>query len=228
MGASPEIASLLCCEAEGRNGEKTETPLAAADLRAPPFVEMIASPANTRHREALAVSPTHHPQLPMTISSLDDLLAEQLKDLYNSEDQIQSAYERWSDDAQSGDLKEMFDKHVRQSQGRRSDIENICDALGISPTGEKCAGTEGLVKEGDEFLEDSTDGAVRDAGLIANAQRVEHYGIAGYGCAATYARRLGHDDAARTLTDALTDAEELDERMTGLAERVLNPEAAEA
>ena len=164
----------------------------------------------------------------MTISSLEDLFAEQLRDLYNSEEQIQNAYDRWGGSAQSGDLKEMFEKHRRQSQGRRSDIETICDDLGISPTGEKCEGTEGLVKEGDEFLEASTDGAVRDAGLIANAQRVEHYGIAGYGCASTYARQLGHDDVAQTLEAALQDAEDLDERMTGLAERVLNPEAAEA
>lgn len=164
----------------------------------------------------------------MTISSLDDLLAEQLKDLYNSEDQIQNAYDQWSSKARSGDLKDMFEKHIRQSKSRRSDIEDICEALGISPTGEKCKGTEGLVAEGDEFLEESTEGPVRDAGLIANAQRVEHYGIAGYGCAATYARQLGHDDAAQTLERALQDAEELDERMTGLAERVLNPEAAGA
>ena len=164
----------------------------------------------------------------MAISNLDDLFAEQLKDLHNSEDQIQNAYDRWSSQARSSDLKDMFEKHRRQSQGRKSDIEGICEDLGISPSGHKCQGTEGLIAEGDEFLEESTDGAARDAGLIANAQRVEHYGIAGYGCAATYARQLGHDQAARTLTEALQDAEALDERMTGLAERVLNPEAAEA
>ncbi|PSQ70665.1 MAG: ferritin-like domain-containing protein [Bacteroidetes bacterium QH_9_67_14] len=162
----------------------------------------------------------------MTLSSLDDLFAEQLKDLHNSEDQIQNAYERWAGQAQSGDLKGMFEKHRRQSQGRKSDIEDICEDLGISPAGHKCRGTEGLIAEGNEFLEESADGAVRDAGLIANAQRIEHYGIAGYGCAATYARQLGYDRAAQTLNDALQDAEELDERMTGLAERVLNPEAA--
>ena len=162
----------------------------------------------------------------MTISSLEDLFAEHLKDLYNSEEQIQQAYQRWGDNARSGDLKDMFEKHIRQSKERRNDIEALCDDLGISPTGEKCEGTEGLVKEGDEFLKESTEGPVRDAGLIANAQRVEHYGIAGYGCAATYARQLGHDHAAQTLENALQDAEDLDERMTGLAERVLNPEAA--
>ena len=161
----------------------------------------------------------------MAISSLDDLFAEQLKDLYNSEEQIQNAYERWSDSADSSDLRDMFEKHIRQSRERRSDIEQICDDLGISPTGEKCKGTEGLVEEGDEFLDESSDRSARDAGLIANAQRIEHYGIAGYGCAATYARQLGHDQAARTLEGALVDAEELDERMSGLAERVLNPEA---
>lgn len=164
----------------------------------------------------------------MTISSLSDLFAEQLRDLHNSEEQIQNAYERWSSEARSGDLKDMFEKHRRQSQSRRNDIEGICEALGISPNGEKCKGTEGLIEEGNEFLEASSDGPARDAGLIANAQRVEHYGIAGYGCAATYARQLDHDDAARTLEDALRDAEDLDKRMTGLAERVLNPEAAGA
>lgn len=168
-----------------------------------------------------------HPTI-MTISSLDDLFAEQLKDLHSSEDQIQSAYEHWGSQARSGDLKDMFEKHRRQSQSRKSDIESICEDLGISPEGHTCQGTAGLIAEGDEFLEESSEGAARDAGLIANAQRVEHYGIAGYGCAATYARQLGHDQAAQTLTGALQDAEELDERMTGLAERVLNPEAVEA
>ena len=164
----------------------------------------------------------------MTISTLEDLFAEQLKDLYNSEEQIQNAYDHWGSSATSGDLKDMFEKHIRQSRERRNDIEEICDTLGISPTGEKCVGTEGLVEEGNEFLEESSGGPVRDAGLIANAQRVEHYGIAGYGCAATYARQLGHDQAAQTLKNALQDAEALDERMTGLAERVLNLEAASA
>lgn len=164
----------------------------------------------------------------MKISNLEDLFAEHLKDLHNSEDQIQKAYDRWRSKAKSADLKDMFEQHMQQSRARRDHIESICDDLGISPTGEKCKGTEGLVKEGDSFLEESTEGRVRDAGLVANAQRVEHYGIAGYGCAATYARQLGHDGAAQTLTEALQDAAELDERMTGLAERVLNPEAVEA
>lgn len=164
----------------------------------------------------------------MAISNLKDLLVEQVKDLYNSEDQIQQAYGRWKDEASSDDLKQMFDKHIQQSKNRKNDIEAICDELGVSPTGEKCKGTEGLVKEGHDFLGEVEDGAIKDAGLIANAQRVEHYGIAGYGCAATYAERLGHDDAAKKLGNALSDAEDLDQQMSGLAERVLNEEAATA
>lgn len=164
----------------------------------------------------------------MAISNLKDLFIEQLKDLYNSEDQIQQAYGQWKEAAQSDDLKQMFERHIQQSRNRRSDIEKICDGLDVEPTGEKCKGTEGLVREGHDFLEEAEEGAIRDAGLIANAQRVEHYGIAGYGCARTYARQLGHDDAAQMLQRALDNAAELDERMTGLAERVLNPEAATA
>ncbi|PSQ92977.1 MAG: hypothetical protein BRD52_03175 [Bacteroidetes bacterium SW_4_67_19] len=137
----------------------------------------------------------------MTLSSLDDLFAEQLKDLHNSEDQIQNAYERWAGQAQSGDLKGMFEKHRRQSQGRKSDIEDICEDLGISPAGHKCQGTEGLIAEGNEFLEESADGAVRDAGLIANAQRIEHYGIAGYGCAATTPKPPACEDDSPQTTD---------------------------
>lgn len=164
----------------------------------------------------------------MKISTLNDLFTEQLKDLYNSEDQIQKAYGQWKDEASSSDLKGMFDRHIQQSKNRRNDIEAICDELGISPTGEKCKGTEGLVKEGYDFLEDAEGGAVKDAGLIANAQRIEHYGIAGYGCVRTYALHLDNDGAAQKLQQALDNAEELDEQMTGLAERVLNEEAAEA
>ncbi len=163
----------------------------------------------------------------MAISNLNDLFVEQLKDMYNSEDQIQQAYGQWKDAAQSGDLKEMFDRHIEQSRNRRSDIEKICEELGVEPTGEKCKGTEGLVREGHDFLDEAEEGPIRDAGLIANAQRIEHYGIAGYGCARTYALQLDHDDAAQMLQNALDNASELDERMTGLAERVLN-ERAEA
>jgi ferritin-like metal-binding protein YciE len=95
----------------------------------------------------------------------------------------------------------------------------------VNPAGEKCHGMEGLIEEGAEYIDDSTESPVRDAGLIANAQRVEHYGIAGYGCARTYARQLGYDEAAAALQKNVDESAEMDERMTKLAEQLLNPEA---
>lgn len=164
----------------------------------------------------------------MQISNLKDLFVEHLKDLYSSEQQVQDAYSRWKDAATSDDLKQMFDRHLEQSDSRRSNIERICDDIGVEPTGEKCEGTEGMIREGDKVLEESTEGPIRDATLIAAAQRIEHYSIAGYGCARTYALQLDFDDTAETLQESLDSAADLDERMTDLAERVLNPEAAAA
>ncbi|MFB6249335.1 MAG: ferritin-like domain-containing protein [Salinibacter sp.] len=164
----------------------------------------------------------------MVISKLEDLLVEQLRDLYNAESQVQLALERWSEAADAEELRQLFGDRIEQASRHINRVQEICNALGVSPAGERCHGMQGLITEGDEYIEDSEPGPVRDAGLIANAQRIEHYGIAGYGCARTYAERLGHNEAARALQDNVEESAAMDERMTELAETLLNPEAQAA
>ncbi|PEN14217.1 hypothetical protein CRI94_04035 [Longibacter salinarum] len=161
----------------------------------------------------------------MTVANLEDLFIEQVRDLYNAETQVQKTYERWSNAAQSQQLKTLLSDRIEQASRRMNRLQQICNAMNVEPTGEKCHGMEGLLKEGTEYIQESEPTAVRDAGLIADAQRVEHYGIAGYGCAHTYAERLGMDEAAQALENNLDESSEIDQRMTNLAKGLLNPKA---
>ena len=164
----------------------------------------------------------------MTVEKLEDLYVEQLRDLYNAETQVQNALQDWLDAAQSDQLQELFADRLKQANRHISRVQQICSAMQVNPAGEKCHGMEGLIQEGNAYIEESSPNPVRDAGLIANAQRVEHYGIAGYGCARTYARQLGHDEAAEALQNNVDEAAEMDERMSRLAEQLFNPEAKKA
>lgn len=161
----------------------------------------------------------------MKVETLEDLYVEQLRDLYNAETQVQNALQTWLDAARSDMLQELFADRLKQANRHISRVQQICSAMQVNPAGEKCHGMEGLIEEGTEYIDDSTERPVRDAGLIANAQRVEHYGIAGYGCARTYARQLGYDEAAAALQKNVDESAKMDERMTKLAEQLFNPEA---
>jgi len=164
----------------------------------------------------------------MRIRNLNDLFIEQLKDLYSASQQSQDAYERWTEQTESDELRRMFSDGANRARNNRERIEKIARRLDIQPTGHKCEGMAGLVREGNEFLDEVEGGPVKDAGLIAMAQRILHYGIAGFGCSRTYALQLDHDDAAEMLQQSLDEEAEADERMTELAERTLNTEAIES
>lgn len=163
----------------------------------------------------------------MAITNLKELLVHELKDLHNAETQVEGAFKRWSDAATSDQLTDAFNEHVETTRTHRERIESIAEDIGFDPSGERCRGVEGLIREGDEFLQQVESGATRDAGLVAMANRIEHYGVAGYGTARTYALQLGFDDAAETLQKTLDEETDLDQRITELAEGVLNVAAAE-
>lgn len=166
----------------------------------------------------------------MTMSTeLEDLFVDQLRDLYNAESQIQLGVERWAQAADSDELKELFTDRIEQANRHINRVREICNAMGVNPAGEKCYGVQGLIQEGDKYVEGSkAAGPVRDAGLIANAQRIEHYGIAGYGYARTYAEHLGLDEAARALQKNVDESAAMDERLDEVAESLLNLEAQKA
>ncbi|MBZ5664416.1 MAG: ferritin-like domain-containing protein [Acidobacteriia bacterium] len=162
----------------------------------------------------------------MKIESLRDLYLEQLQDLYNAEQQLIKALPKMAKAASSGELKAAFEEHLEKTRGHAQRIETICDQMGEKAGGKKCKAMEGLVKEGGEVIEEDMEAAVKDAALIAAAQRVEHYEIAGYGCVRSYATKLGDDSAADLLSQTLAEEKEADETLNGIAEE-LNLEISE-
>ena len=161
----------------------------------------------------------------MKLESLKDLYLEQLKDLYSAETQLVEALPKMAEAASSPDLRKSFSDHLRQTQEHVSRLERIFSDLNESPKGHTCEGMKGLVKEGQEMIKMKGAPEVLDAGLIAAAQRVEHYEIAGYGTVRTYAELLGREEHARLLERTLQEEEETDELLTQLAESHINEEA---
>lgn len=161
----------------------------------------------------------------MALESLQDLYLEQLKDLHSAEEQIIEALPKMIERTKHPQLRQGFERHLRQTEEQLRRLEKIGERAGQSLTGHTCKGMEGLIEEGEEMLEERADSDVLDAALIAAAQRVEHYEIAGYGCARTYARLLGLEDDARLLQQTLDEEGETDKLLTEMAERVVNVEA---
>ena len=163
----------------------------------------------------------------MELETLKDLYVEELKDLYSAENQILKAMPQMIRKASHKELKRAFTVHERQTRGQVKRLERICKQLGEKPTGKKCVGMEGLIKEAKELIQEKPEPDVLDAGLIAAAQHVEHYEMAGYGCARTYARLLGYEDQARLLQETLDEEGETDKLLTALAERSINLDAVD-
>ena len=161
----------------------------------------------------------------MKLESLKDLYLEQLKDLYSAETQLIQALPDMARAATSPDLKSAFNDHLRQTEEHVRRLERIFQDLQQDPKGHTCEGMKGLVKEGQEMIKMRGEASVLDAGLIAAAQRVEHYEIAGYGTVRTYAELLGKDDHVSLLERTLQEEEQTDELLTELAESHVNEEA---
>jgi ferritin-like metal-binding protein YciE len=161
----------------------------------------------------------------MKLESLKDLYLEQLKDLYSAETQLVDALPKMAERASSQDLKQAFQNHLRETQEQLRRLEQIFQDIGETPKGHTCEGMKGLIREGEEMIKMQGDAKVIDAGLIAAAQRVEHYEIAGYGTVRTYAEMLGKQQHASLLERTLQEEEMTDEKLTQLAESHVNEEA---
>ena len=161
----------------------------------------------------------------MEMETLQDLYVEGLKDLYSAEKQILKALPTMQKKASHPALKRAFAKHESQTRMQVKRLERICKDLGVSPRGKKCVGMEGLIKEAKELISERPDPDVLDAGLIEKAQHVEHYEMAGYGCARTYARILGYRDQAALLQESLNEEGDTDKALTTLAVGAINLEA---
>ncbi len=159
------------------------------------------------------------------VMSMADLFLEEIRDLYDAEKQITKALPKMAKATTSEELQSAFTEHLEQTRGHVDRLEKIFAELGEKPGGVKCKGMQGLLEEGDEMVSMTDSGLVRDAGLIAAAQRVEHYEMAGYGSARTFAQLLGHDEASNLLEQTLDEEKETDERLTEIAESMVNQQA---
>ena len=158
----------------------------------------------------------------MELETLKDLYILELKDLYSAEKQIIKALPKMAKAATNRQLVAGFKEHLEQTKEHAARLEKILKSHNESTRGPKCKGMEGVIKEGGEMIEEDAEDEVRDAGLIAAAQRVEHYEMAGYGCARTYAEMLGDRQGAQLLQTTLTEESETDKKLTRLAKSVIN------
>lgn len=156
---------------------------------------------------------------------LKDLFEHQLKDLYSAETQLIEALPKMIESATDDKLKKSFESHLLETKNQKKRLTEICDDLGISPSGEQCKAMAGLIAEADSFIKKDTDEDVKNVGLIAEAQRIEHYEISGYGTAVRYAKELGYDAIADKLRKTLDEEYNCNEKLNEMAENRLNQKA---
>jgi ferritin-like metal-binding protein YciE len=162
----------------------------------------------------------------MKVTTLDELLEDELKDIYSAETQLIKALPQMAQAAESNDLRAAFEKHLEQTRVHAQRIEEICNDLKTAPHGKNCAGMEGLIKEGEEVIQSDAEAEPKEAALIGAAQRVEHYEIAAYGTARAHARQLGYLKAVDLLGQTLEEEKETDKKLTKVAENRVNVKAA--
>lgn len=156
---------------------------------------------------------------------MQELMVEELRDTYSAETQIAAALPKMAAKATSPQLKAAFEKHLAETQNQVARLEKVFQHLGESPEGNMCEATEGLVKEADELIGEDVDPQVLDAGLIASAQKVEHYEIASYGTLCTWATQLGQHEILALLKESLNEEEMTDKNLSMLAESGINQKA---
>src|ERR1700722_3603956 len=156
----------------------------------------------------------------MSVETIDKLLVAELKDLYSAENQITKVLPKLAKAAQSNELKKAFESHLKETEGQIQRLEQIFEILGGSPKGKVCVGMKGVLEEGNEMLEETVEGEIRDAALISAAQRVEHYEMAGYGSVRSYAELLGKQQIAQLLQATLEEERAADKKLTDISHKV--------
>ena len=163
----------------------------------------------------------------MAQKSMKDLFYEELEDLYDAEKQIVKALPKVAEAVASEELRNALEEHLEQTKQHVTRLEQVFRAIGREAKAKKCEGMKGLLEEGENVISELDESPVRDAALIAAAQKVEHYEISGYGTTRTFAQLLGHDEAVELLEETLEEEKEADEKLTDIAESEINIEAAE-
>lgn len=161
----------------------------------------------------------------MKLETLQDLFLDELRDLYDAENQLVKALPKMAKASTSSQLRQAFESHLQETQGHVERLERIFSQLNQKTGGESCDAMKGLVKEGDKIASHIDESPLRDAGLIGAANRVEHYEIAAYGTARTFAQMLGYTDAVQLLQATLKEEEAADRKLTQIAEGMVNDNA---
>ncbi len=164
----------------------------------------------------------------MKLNSLNELFIHELRDAYSAEHQIVKALPKMIDSANYPELRSAFEEHLEQTRTQVGRLEQIFSMLNEKAKASKCKGMDGILDEGKDMIDEDAEPASKDAGLIAAAQRVEHYEIAVYGTLRTYAEMLGNKQAAALLEETLQEEKETDERLTSIAENIVNVDAVRA
>jgi len=178
----------------------------------------------TSESQSATATGNYHQEEQMN-KSMRQLYINELRDLYNAETQLVKALPKMAKASSNSELRQGFEEHLRQTSEHVSRLEQIFEMLDEKPTGKKCLGMDGLVKEGAEAIKEGYEDAVMDAAIIAAAQRVEHYEIAGYGSVRTFAQLLGEDEHVSLLEPTLEEEKRTDQKLTQLAESI-NRQAA--
>jgi ferritin-like metal-binding protein YciE len=158
------------------------------------------------------------------LNDLKDLLEHELKDLYSAENQVSKALPKMAKTAKNKKLRTAFEQHLEQTKNQLKRLEQVAKNIKVDLKGEECEAMKGLVKEGEEMMKEDGKDAVIDAGIIASAQRVEHYEIAGYGTVIRYLEMLNMKDSAKLMEETLKEEKETDKKLSQIAEEV-NAEA---
>jgi ferritin-like metal-binding protein YciE len=161
----------------------------------------------------------------MKLNTLEQLYVSELRDLYNAENQLLKALPKMAKGASADELRQAFETHLQETEGQVKRLEEIFENLDESPKGKTCKAMKGLVEEGSEILEEDGEESVLDAGIIAAAQKVEHYEIASYGSVCAFAELLGEKEAVKLLQQTLDEESAANEKLNELAEGIVNPEA---
>lgn len=164
----------------------------------------------------------------MPVKSVQDLFVEELRDIYHAEKQILKALPKMAKQASHPELRQAFELHLEQTRGQVERLEQVFDQLDVPKRGKRCEAMEGLLEEARSSMEEIEDKSVLDVGMIINAQKVEHYEIAGYGSLVALARQLGHNEAVRLLEETLNEEKETDQKLNQVALNVANQDAAGA
>jgi len=161
----------------------------------------------------------------MKIETLEDLFFEQIADLYDAEKRLTKALPKMAEATTSQALRQAFESHLMETEGHVTRLERVFRLLGKDPKSQTCDAMKGLISEGEDMISDTDESLVRDSGLIASANRVEHYEIAAYGSARAFAEALGRTEAVTLLEQTLEEEKRADQKLTNLAESMINEEA---